>query len=140
LHDAEWMTVAPDGTLFLMDRGDLRSVAPDGKVTTVAAKLSAKEIPPVVGVLEKNYHMGVWTDAIGQVYVAVARERLVLRLEPGGKPDVVARSQEPWSPSGGTFDHDGKLWLLEYDSRNAVRARRIDREGRERIFSAETPR
>jgi sugar lactone lactonase YvrE len=139
LHNAEWMTVATDGTLFLMDGGDLRRVSPDGKVTTVAARLSDMEIPPV-GVSERNYHMGLWTDADGKVYVAVARERLVLRLEPGGKPEVVARSQEPWSPSGGTFDHDGKLWLLEYDSRNAVRARRIDREGRERIFPAETPR
>jgi hypothetical protein len=139
LRDAEWMTVTPNGTLFLMDGGDLRRVSPDGKVTTVANKLSEKERPPA-GVSEKNYHMGLWTDADGKVYIAVARERLVLRLSPGGKPEVVARSDGSWSPSGGTFDHDGNLWLLEYNSRNAVRARRIDREGRERIFSAEAPR
>lgn len=135
----EWMTTAPDGTLFLMDGGDLRRVSPDGKVTTIAAKLSADKTPPA-GVSDKNYHMGLWTDAEGRVYVAVARERLVLRVGADGKPEVVARSGESWSPSGGAFDRDRNLWLLEYDSANAVRARRIDREGRERIFPAETPR
>jgi hypothetical protein len=48
---------------------------------------------------------------------------------------VFARSGEPWSPSGGTFDGKGNLWLLEFDTANAVRARRIDAAGRERVFS-----
>jgi hypothetical protein len=122
-----------------MDRGDLLEVASDGRVTTVAAKLSGKT-PTSADVSDKNYHMGLWTDADGRVYVAVAREGLVLGIRRGGKPEVVARSGESWSPSGGTFDRSGNLWLLEYDARNVVRARRIDREGRERIFPAETPR
>src|SRR5439155_4365104 len=42
----EWMTATPKGALFLMDGGDLRSVSPDGKVTTVVAKLSAHSPPP----------------------------------------------------------------------------------------------
>jgi hypothetical protein len=135
----EWIAVAPDGSLFLMDGGDLRRVSPDGKVSTVAAKLSGQKTAPD-GVSDKNYHMGLWTDAEGGVYVAVARERLILRVGKDRKPEVVARSGGWWSPSGGTFDHDGNLWLLEFDSRNAVRARCIDRKGRERIFLAGTRR
>jgi hypothetical protein len=130
----QWMTVTPEGTLFLMDRGDLRRVSADGKVTTVAAKLSARSRPPAE-VSDLNYHMGLWTDPKGSAYVAVARERLVLRVRANGKTDVRARSSEPWSPSGGMFDRDGDLWLLEYDTANAVRVRRIGRDGRERIFS-----
>jgi sugar lactone lactonase YvrE len=122
-----------------MDGGDLRRVSPDGRVAMVAAKLSGYKTP-AAGVSDKNYHMGLWADADGKAYVAVARERLVLRVGPGGKPEVVARSGESWSPSGGTFDRDGNLWLLEYDSGNAVRVRRIDCEGGERIFPAGTPR
>jgi hypothetical protein len=37
------------------------------------------------------------------------------------------------------FDSDGNLWLLEYDAANAVRARRIGRDGRERMFNAHAP-
>ena len=63
--------------------------------------------------------MGLWTDKEGSVYVAVARERLVLQVRADGDTKVVARSGEPWSPSSGVFDRDGNLWLLEYDSANA---------------------
>jgi hypothetical protein len=135
----QWMTATADGTLFLMDRGDLRRVSPEGHVTTVVAALSEHK-PPPSGVSDRNYHMGLWTDKQGSVYVAVARERLVLRVEADGKTKVVARTGESWSPSGGMIDRDGNLWLLEYNSANAVRARRIDREGRERVFSTDSPR
>jgi hypothetical protein len=138
LRVVQWMTATRDGALFLMDGGDLRRVAPDGKVTTVVAGLSGHK-PPPADVVDRNYHMGLWTDKDGSVYVAVARERLVLRVGADGKAEVVARSREPWSPSGGMFDSDGNLWLLEYDAANAVRARRTGRDGGERTFDAHAP-
>jgi len=135
----QWMTATPEGTLFLMDGGDLRRVSPDCKVASVAAKLTEHKTSPAK-VSDRNYHMGLWSDAKGAVYVAVAQERLVLQVQADGRTKVFARSGESWSPSGGMFDRDGNLWLLEYDSANAVRARRIDRDGRERIFGTDTPR
>ncbi len=135
----QWMTATLDGTLFLMDAGSLRRISPDAKVTTVAAKLSEQK-PPPAKVAELNYHMGLWTDGEGRAYVAVAQERVVLRVDTDGEAKVVARSGAPWSPSGGIFDRDGNLWLLEYDSANSVRARRIDHDGGERIFTTDTPR
>jgi sugar lactone lactonase YvrE len=84
--------------------------------------------------------MGLWTDGEGRVYVAVAVERLVFRVGAGGSGKVVARSSGPWAPSGGMLDRDGNLWLLEYDSANSVRARRVSRDGRKRIFAARMPR
>jgi len=133
-----WMTATPDGTLFLIDDGDLRKVSPDGQGVTVAAKLSGRD-PAPANVRNRHYHMGLWTDGKGSVYVAVAQERLVLQVSADGKSKVVARSSGSWSPTGGMFDRDGNLWLLEYGSANAVRARRIDRDGRERVFTADTP-
>jgi YD repeat-containing protein len=53
---------------------------------------------------------------------------------------VVARSSPPWSPSGGLIDADGNLWILEYDAANAQRVRRLDRDGRQRIFPAQATR
>jgi hypothetical protein len=68
------------------------------------------------------------------VYVAVQLERLVLKVQANGSREVVARSSGGWSPSGGLFDRDGVLWLPEFSSTNAVRARRIARNGNERTF------
>src|SRR5262249_43991336 len=68
----QWITAAADGTLFLMDGGDLRRVSPEGRVTNVLTGLSEHK-PPPSDVSERNYHMGLWTDRGGSVYVAVAR-------------------------------------------------------------------
>jgi hypothetical protein len=130
------MSAMRDGTLYLIDAGDLRRISADGKILTVVTSVSEHK-PPPAAVAELNYHMGLWTDDQGRVYIAVAAERLVLRVASEGSAKVVARSEAPWAPSGGMFDREGNLWLLEYDSANAVRARRIGRDGRERIFTAE---
>ena len=154
-RDVNWMIAKRDGTLFLIDAGDLRRVAPDGKVTTIATKLSEHK-PPPANVSNRHYHQGIWTDSNGDVYVAVTEERLVLKVEADGKSTVAARSGdnpetrskdvdrivqgagdlvvESWSPTGGMFDRDGNLWLLEYSSRHAVRARRIDHNAKELVF------
>jgi hypothetical protein len=124
-QDVRWMTATKEGILYLIDSGNLRRVSPDGKVTTVATSLSAQHPPPAV-TSERHYHMGLWTNAKGDVYVAVARERLVLKIEPDGKSSVAARSPRGWSPSGGMFAKDGSLWLLEYDASNAVRIRLVE--------------
>jgi hypothetical protein len=131
------MTATPDGTLFLIDSGDLRRVAPDGQVATVAPKLSAHD-PAPANVADRHYHMGLWTDGGGSVYVAVAAERLVLQVAADGKATVAARSPWGWSPSGGMYDRAGGLWLLEYSvslfQPAAARVRRIDRDGKERVY------
>lgn len=133
-----WMTAMPDGTLFLMDAGDLRRVSPDGKTTTMATLLSAQK-PPPERVRDPNYHMGLWTDKEGRVCVAIAAERLALRVNADGTVRIVAQSRDPWAPSGGMYDRDGNLWLLEYDAANAVRVRRFDHAGGERVFNSDNP-
>jgi len=132
-RDVRWMTARPDGTLHLIDSGDLFRISSEGKVTTVAERLSSHSTPPAE-VSTRQYHMGLWTDAAENVYVAVAAERLVLKVDKSGKSTVAARSTGDWSPSGGLLDRAGNLWLLEYSSTNAVRVRRINRDGKERIF------
>lgn len=132
-RDVSLLTVTADGQLFVIDSGDLRHIAPDGRVTTTVAKLSGRQPAPAT-VADRHYHMGMWTDGAGSVYVAVAGERLVLKVQIDGRSQIVARSSGDWSPSGGILDRDGNLWLLEYSSTNAVRTRRIARNGSERIF------
>lgn len=133
-----WMTATADGTLYFMDAGDLRRIAPDGRMTTVVARLSGQAKPPAT-VSEMAYHMGLWTDVDGRVYVAVAAERQVVRVTADGRSTVVARSSDPWSPSGGMLDREGNLWVLEYDFNNVARARRLGRDGPDRVFTGEAP-
>jgi hypothetical protein len=160
-RDVRWMTATPAGTLFLIDGGDLKRISSDGKVTAVAAKLSAHEPAPSAAAT-RHYQQGLWTDREGNVYVATTAERLVLKVGPDGAKTVVARSgespkpapglidqldqsdqlkdnllhndPESWAPTGGMFDRRGNLWLLEYSSRNAVRAKKIGRDGKERVY------
>jgi hypothetical protein len=125
-RSVSWLTATAGGALFLMDKGDLRRVAPDGKATTLASKLSGHK-PAPAGVSDLNYHMGLWTDGEGNVYVAIGRERLAVKVRADGGSEVFAQSSGDWAPSGGVFDRDGNLWLLEYSSTNEMRARRIPR-------------
>jgi hypothetical protein len=78
--------------------------------------------------------MGLWLDAEENVYVAVLGARKVKKVSRDGRVEVVARSSAPWSPTGGFVAPNGDLWLLEYGGGFAARARRIGRDGTEKIF------
>ncbi len=132
-RDVRWMMAMPDGTLWLVDAGDLRRVSPEGQVVTVVARLSGRR-PPPASASDRRYQMGLWADGGGNVHVAVAEERLVLRVTPDGQTSVAARSPVGYRPSGGLFDRDGSLWILEYSPRNTVRVRRIGRDGSQRLY------
>lgn len=129
------MVFGVDDALYVVDAGSLRRVSADGAVVTIAGRLTSLQSPPPT-VTTANYQLGLWPDSEGSIYVAVGAERIVLRVTRGGRTqDVAARSTEPWAPSGGMFDRGGNLWILEYDTSNAVRVRRVDRAGAERIFT-----
>lgn len=132
-RDPRWMTATPGGTLYLIDQGDLVRISSDGMGTTLVSRVSARN-PAPSSAARRHYHMGLWLDTVENVYIAVPGERLVVKVDADGKVSIAARSTGGWSPSGGMFDPSGNLWLLEYSSTNAVRARRIDRQGKERIF------
>jgi len=121
-RDIRWMTVSPDGVVYFIDTVDLVRVTQDGHVAIVARNLSdAKWLRPWIG---RHRVMGLWLDRAGNVYVADHAGGNVKRVNRSGNVTVVTRSTYPWSPTGGTFDRDGNLWLLEY-AVNSARARKI---------------
>lgn len=119
--DIRWMTVTPNGVVYLIDLLDLVRVTPDGKVTTIARNLSSHAL---IGD-DRHRVQGVWLDRAGNVYVAASAEREVKRVTPSGRIDVVARSTFPWSPSGGAVAPNGDLWVLEYSVTNEQRVRKV---------------
>lgn len=131
--DVRWMTVTPDGIVYLVDSGRLLRLAADGSVATVVPALSAEK-PPPAGVSDPHYQGGLWPGAGGTVYVSVPGERLVLEVKPDGSMRVAARSPLMWAAYGGMLDRRGNLWLLETSKVNAVRVRRIDKSGKEKVY------
>lgn len=131
--DVRWMTATPDGIVYLVDTGRLLRIAKDGTVATAVPALSAKKRPPR-SVADPHYQAGLWADAQGRVYVAVAEERLVLEVKPDGSTRVAARSPLLWAAYGVMLDKAGDLWLLETSLINAVRVRRIGKDGKERVY------
>lgn len=121
-RDIRWMTVTSDGVVYLVDGVSLVRVTQDGKVKTIVPALTSHAL---VG-SDRHRVMGLWTDRAGNVYAAVASDRLVKRVTPAGAVTTVAKSPLPWSVSGGLVAPDGTLWLLEYFV-NAVRIRKVPR-------------
>jgi hypothetical protein len=127
------MTAASDGTVEFVDGRDLYEISPNGTIRLRARALGRSTLlrPQAGG---RHVVMGVWTDAEQNVYAAVYGTGEVKRVAPDGRVTVVARSPFPWSPTGGMSASDGSLWVLEYSITNAVRVRRIDRNGRVTVF------
>jgi hypothetical protein len=126
------MTCTPESTVYLIDGQDLRRVGPDGTVHTVARDLGERKLSQFQA--GNRVLMGLWTDTSQNVFVAVYGARVVKKIDREGKIIVVARSQIPWSPTGGLAAPNGDLWLLEYSMTNAARARHIRRDGKENIY------
>ena len=137
-RDVRWITASPDGAVYLIDDADLRRVAPNGAVTTVARNLKER-ISTQLFVQDRHALMGLWQDRPGNVYVAVYGARKVIKIAPDGKVTVVVQSSFPWSPTGGMFAPNGDLWLLEYSLTNAVRVRRITHDGVSHVFLSALP-
>jgi hypothetical protein len=123
--DVRWMTAAPDGIVYLVDGVRLLRLALDGSATTLVPTLTEKR-PPFQG--------GLWPGVDGTVYVAVPDERLVYEVSKNGRRRVAARSSLLWVAYGGLLDRQGRLWLLETSMINAVRVRRIDKNGKETVY------
>lgn len=132
-EDIRWMTAAPEGTVFLVDGRHLMRVAPGGAVTALAKDLTAKRW----GLDRSDRHllMGVWLDTAGNAYVAANADRAVRKVTPSGSVSVVAKTAYPWAPSGGLTTAQGDLWILECDTFNRVRVRRIEKGGKVTVFA-----
>lgn len=127
-RDVRWMAAGSDGTVYFVDAGDLRAASPQGSIRTLARGLASKSLSQAL-VADRHALMGIWTGPDG-VYVARYATREVLRVTPDGNVSTAARSSFPFAPTGGMFGPDGELWLLEASVTNAVRVRRIARDGR----------
>jgi len=132
-HNIRFMQGLRDGGVAVVDFQDIKKISPQGRVTTFAAQVVNKSR---TGADTNNQHsvMGVWDDAQGNLYGAVADERTVKRFRPDGTEEAMFKPSFPWSPSGGMVDSRGRLWVLEFNPLNAVRVERVEANGTPTVF------
>lgn len=109
------MAFGPDGDLYLTDGTSVRKVAMDGVVSTVATSLdfrTAEDKPTLFGGSE-GILAGLTVDSRGNVYVADAGNRRLLRITNDGKVTVVYRADPPYFPNGVFATRTGDLYVME---------------------------
>lgn len=120
--DIRWQHVTPNGRFYFVANDALYVLAADGTIRRVKGNLD--EAPPSTAKVNHNLG-GIFSDRQGNIYVAVTNLRKVQRLSPSGQIKTVARSSAPWTASSGLVAPNGDLWLLEYNTANQVRVRRV---------------
>jgi hypothetical protein len=68
--------------------------------------------------------------------------RCVMKLTPDRESSVVLRAEKPWAPTG-VAEHDGEIYVLEYDDETPTegrnwppRVRKVTRDGKVETIAA----
>lgn len=143
---ASAMTLAPDGSIYLTDALSVRRVSLDGTVTTVATNLAARtseDKPTLFGGMDASI-MGLAVGYDGQVYVADAGNRRLLKIGSDGKTSVVYRLEPPYFPTGVFATRSGDVYVLEFSftppgTTNNPRVRKISSDGQNQLITTVGP-
>lgn len=125
-RDIRWMYATSEGIVYFIDFHDLYKIDAAGTITLLAKKLVDNNLPPYTP--SSHDVFGIWTDKEGNVYCAITSDKVVKKVTPAGVITKIAFSTTPWTPTGGVFDNEGNLWLLECNAVNEQRARKISKE------------
>jgi hypothetical protein len=133
LDNIREITLASDGTVYLVDLFSVKKISPAGVVTTLAADLQEKSLTQLM-VNDSHQLMGITTDGKGNVLVASYGARKVKRISAEGRVSTVVQTNIGWSPTGVLQSASGDLWILECSPTNAVRVERITADGKRIIY------
>lgn len=120
--DIRWMHVARNGDIYFIDLTDLYKIDKKGKIILLAKNLHERTSIFEYGSLKHNI-FGIWLDKNENIYIAVTGGQTVKRITQEGKVTDILYSTGAWRPTGGLFDNDGNLWLLETKSGPGTKAR-----------------
>ena len=123
--DIRWMYATANGVVYFADLVDLYIIEPGKPARLIAEDISSNT--NLLSAITDARHdlMGIWTDKEDNIFVANYSGQVVKKISNDGMVSKVAFSIAPWSPTGGVFDDEGNLWLLEYSVANQARVRKI---------------
>jgi sugar lactone lactonase YvrE len=135
------MAFGGDGSLYLADGTSVRRVTLDGNVTTIARDLNfrtLKDKPTLFGGAYGSL-AGLTVAANGNVYVADAGNRRLLKINRDGNVEVVLRSDPPYFPNG-VFATANELYVLEVgftlpNISSGPRVRKITADGKNVVIA-----
>ena len=109
------MAFGADGSLYLTDGTSVREVTMDGTVTTIAKDLNfrTRDDKPLLFGGSYGSLAGITADANGNVYVADAGNRRLLKINRDGRVEVVLRTDPPYFPNGVFVTPADELYVLE---------------------------
>ncbi|MBX2901412.1 MAG: hypothetical protein KF775_17295 [Cyclobacteriaceae bacterium] len=132
-ENIRWMYVTKSDELLLTDFQDLIKIDQRGNVKKVARQIANKQWTKST-VENQNAIFGIWDDAAGNIYTAVASNRVVKKFDQTGKEEIVFRTPAPWMPTGGLVSSTGELWILECSDTNAVRVEKVTTDARRIVY------
>jgi hypothetical protein len=140
------MAFGSDGNLYLTDGTAVRRVTLDGAVTTIAKDLTTRTSEDKATLFggEDKILAGVAADQRGNVYVADAGNRRLLKIAKDGSVGVAYRVDPPYFPTGVFVTPNGDLYVLEFSytppgTTDKPRVRKIAANGQDKIITTMPP-
>ena len=133
--DIRWIHVSPEGMIYFIDLLDPYSIDSNGKPVLLVKDL-AKKPGPLSMHSERHSIFGLWTDHNKNLYAAIYSSKTVKKIDHEGKVSDLLYTSAAWSPTGGLFDDEGNLWLMEYNTANEVRVRKLTKKDLQKKPSA----
>ena len=137
------ITFGADSKIYLTDNTFVRRVTMEGDVTTVAKDLSVRtseDKPTLFGGNDKIL-AGLAADSNGNVFVADAGNRRLLKIGKDGSVGVVYRLDPPYFPTGVFAAANGDVYVLEFSftppgTTDKARVRKISSNGENKLLTA----
>jgi sugar lactone lactonase YvrE len=104
-----------DGSLYMTDGTSVRKVTMDGMVSTMATNLNFRtpDDKPTLFGGSAGILAGLTVDSRGNIYVADAGNRRLLKIATDGKVTVVYRAAPPYFPNGVFATNSDDLYVME---------------------------
>jgi hypothetical protein len=122
--DIRWMHATPAGVLYFIDLTDLYKIDERGSLRLIFKNIHETDKISDKSSL-KHYIFGIWLDKANNIYLAVRGAQVVKKISADGTILPVIHSTGDWSPTAGLFDDSSNLWLMESNSKNETRVRKI---------------
>lgn len=118
--EIRWMYATPGGSVYFTNWHNLYKMDRTGSVSVLATDINNNN----------NQHdlYGIWSDKQENIYIAIMGSKMIKKITPQGSVSVVLQNAGNWTPTGGVFDNNGNLWVLENSNTNEVRVRKVEKK------------